>query len=33
MTLTDDELGECFSTDRFLANAAIVFDRLEALEI
>lgn len=31
MTLTDDELAGCFSTDRFLANAAIVFERLEAL--
>jgi adenylosuccinate lyase len=31
MTLTVDELARCFSTDRFLANAAVVFERLEAL--
>lgn len=32
VTLPDDELGACFSTDRFLANTAIVFERLEKLE-
>ncbi len=31
--LTEDELNGCFSTDRFLRNTTIVFDRLEALEI
>jgi adenylosuccinate lyase len=31
MTLTDEDLAGCFSTDRFLANTAIVFERLEAL--
>jgi adenylosuccinate lyase len=28
--LTDDELASCFSTNRFLKNAKIVFDRLNA---
>jgi adenylosuccinate lyase len=31
--LTADQLAECFSTDRFLANAGIVFDRLESLSL
>ncbi len=31
--LTDDELAACFSTDRFLRNTDVVFDRLEALNL
>jgi len=31
--LTEEELAECFSNDRFLANAGVVFDRLAALAV
>jgi adenylosuccinate lyase len=31
--LTAEELEACFSTDRFLRNTNVVFDRLEALEL
>ena len=31
--LTDDELDACFSTDRFLRNTDVVFDRLAALQL
>ncbi|MDR9450683.1 MAG: adenylosuccinate lyase [Acidimicrobiia bacterium] len=31
--LSHDALAACFSTERFLAHSAIVFDRLESLEI
>jgi len=31
--LTDEALAVCFSTERFLRNAAIVFERLDALEL
>jgi adenylosuccinate lyase len=31
--LTDDALAVCFSNDRFLRNAGIVFERLKALEL
>jgi adenylosuccinate lyase len=31
--LTDDELAACFSNERFFANTAVVFERLEALRL
>ncbi|MDF1594781.1 MAG: adenylosuccinate lyase [Acidimicrobiia bacterium] len=31
--LTDAALAVCFSTDRFLRNASVVFERLEALDL
>jgi adenylosuccinate lyase len=31
--LTDDELDACFSTERFLRNTSIVFDRLRTLDL
>ena len=31
--LDEESLAACFSTDRFLRNSAIVFERLEALEL
>jgi adenylosuccinate lyase len=31
--LDSAELARCFSTERFLANAGVVFDRLSALEL
>jgi adenylosuccinate lyase len=33
VTLSDDELAGCFSPDRFLENAGVVFERLEAVEL
>ena len=33
VTISDATLGSLFSVERFLANSAIVFERLEALEI
>ena len=33
VTIATDELRARFSVERFLANSAIVFERLEALEI
>ena len=33
VALTDSQLEECFAPTRFLANTAVVFDRLTALEI
>ena len=33
VTLEPDTLAACFSTNRFLANAEIVFDRLEVAEL
>ena len=32
VTLSDDELAGCFSPDRFLENAGVVFERLEAVD-
>jgi adenylosuccinate lyase len=31
--LTEEELAECFTNERFFTNTAVVFDRLEALKI
>ncbi len=31
--LTDAQLGECFSAERFLRNTGVVFDRLAAVEL
>jgi len=33
VALSREVLTACFSTERFLANTAIVFERLEALEL
>ncbi|MDH3259626.1 MAG: adenylosuccinate lyase [Acidimicrobiia bacterium] len=33
VTLSPQQLAACFSVERFLANAAIVFERLEALKL
>ena len=33
MTLDDEALADCFSTDRFLRNSGIVFERLADLEV
>ncbi|HEX9854187.1 MAG TPA: adenylosuccinate lyase [Acidimicrobiia bacterium] len=33
VALSDADLAECFSPERFLRNAGVVFDRLDALEV
>jgi adenylosuccinate lyase len=33
VTLDSAELAQCFSTEHFLANSGVVFDRLSALEL
>ncbi len=33
VTLDTEDLARCFATERFLANAGVVFDRLSALEL
>jgi adenylosuccinate lyase len=33
VNLSSERLTACFSIERFLANSAIVFERLEALEV